>query len=167
MTAQVKNVAGDRLGQSAGEPLTLAELQNAVTAIAKDIATIAEKRGQDLKDTAEAGTNALRRNIRRQPAVAMGVATLAGVLLALLAVPARRQRASRWSEWTSPVTRADLEDVADSVRRSLTRAASAVPVTPAFERLVDALTRVDAGASLSSVIDKAGSWLERVRSKAS
>jgi hypothetical protein len=167
MTAQVKNVAGDRLDQSAGEPLTLAELQKAVTAMAKDIATIAEKRGQAIKDTAEAGTSALRRNIRRQPGVAMGVATLAGVLLSLLVVPARRQTAGRWGEWTSPVTRADLQDVADSVQRSLVRAANAVPVTPAFERVVDALTRVDAGASLSSVIEKAGSWLERMRSKAS
>ena len=38
--------------------------------------------------------------------------------------------------------------------------------TPAFERLVDALGRVDAGSSMSSLVDKANGWFQKAQDKA-
>ena len=98
--------------------------------------------------------------------------SLAGAVLAILIVPSRPSRpASRWAvpRWDSwapgwmpsmpSLTRADLYDAMDNVQRSVSRAASAAPGT--FERLLEALTRVDP----QGTIDKAGSWLERMQSK--
>ena len=63
------------------------------------------------------------------------------------------------------ITRADLYDAMDSVQRSVSRAASATPLAGTFERLLEAITKVDPQASLGSTIEKAGSWLERMQAK--
>ena len=57
--------------------------------------------------------------------------------------------------------------MADNIQRSLSRAAHSVaaPVTPAFERMVDALSRADT-SSVSSIIEKAGSWFQKAQDKA-
>lgn len=164
-----------RSAAKAGED-TLAELRDSVTAIAREVAEIAEKRARVVRDTvvdgAETGAVEVRRAIRRQPAVAMGVAVAAGAALALLVVPrfSRPAAASRWDRlerWTPNVTRADLYDLADNIQRSVTRAASAAaaPVTPAFERMVDALSRTDSSA-VSSLLEKAGGWFGKAQEKA-
>ena len=61
------------------------------------------------------------------------------------------------------ITRADLYDAMDSVQRSVSRGAA--PLAGTFERLLEAITKVDPQASLGATIDKAGSWLERMQSK--
>ena len=165
-----------RSAAKAGED-TLAELRDSVTAIAKEVAEIAEKRTRAMRETvvdgAETGATEVRRAIRRQPAIAMGVAIAAGAAIALLVVPrfSRPTPASRWGErvdrWTPNVTRADLYDMADNIQRSVSRAATAAtaPVAPAFERMVDALSKADSSA-VTSLIDKAGGWFGKVQEKA-
>jgi hypothetical protein len=160
-------------GRSGGaDESTLAELRKSLNSISEEFAQIAEKRGRQVKEQAEAGVSEARKAIRRQPALAMGCAVLAGAVLAILIVPSRPSRpasrwaAARWDAWAPSwmpsmpsLTRADLYDAMDSVQRSVSRAASAAPGT--FERLLEALTRVDP----QGTIDKAGSWLERMQSK--
>lgn len=151
---------------------TLAELRDTVTALAKEVAEIAERRaraaGETVVNTAEAGVDELRRSIRRQPAVAMGVAVAAGALLALVVVPrfGRAPAVSRWDKWTPNITRADLHDLADNIQRSVSRAASAAaaPVTPAFERMVDALSRADT-SSVNTIIERMGGWFQKAQDK--
>lgn len=169
MVVQAKDL---RSGEASDEQTMLADLRKSVNAIASDLADLAEKRGRAVRETAEAGTSMLRKSIRRQPELAMGVAVLGGALLALLVVPRfgrshapSRWSAANWSNWASPVTRADLQDFADSMQRTVTRAASAVPVTPAFERFVDALSRIEAKDTFNSVLDKAQSWFQRIKEK--
>lgn len=153
---------------------TLAELRDSVAALAKEVATIAERRTraarQTAVDTVEAGASEVRRTIRRQPVVAMAVAAAAGAVLALAIMPrfSRGAPASRWDHWTPNVTRADLHDLADNIQRSVSRAASsaAAPITPAFERFVDALTRADAAGSMNSIIEKASGWFQKAQDKA-
>ncbi len=101
----------------------------------------------------------------------MAVAAAAGALLALLVVPrfgARAAIPSRWDRWTPNVTRADLHDFADNISRSVSRAAQSgtASITPAFERMVDALSRVDTGSSMSSLVDKASGWFQKAQDKA-
>jgi hypothetical protein len=176
MTAQVKDPVASRGSQSpvSTDESTVAELRKKVTEIANDLAKVAEARAQGAKDAAEAGTQALRRNIRRQPALAMGIAALAGAVLAITVVPrfGHRRPASRWDAWMPQmpnmpylpqVTRADLYEMADNLQRSVSRAASNVPSS--FERLVDAMTKAEP-ASLNAMLEKAGGWLQRVRSTA-
>lgn len=154
-----------------GDDSTLAELRERVAALAKEVAEIAERRakvaGEAVVDTAEAGVDELRRGIRRQPVVAMAVAAAAGALLALAVVPRSRPRASRWDAWMPNVTRADLYDLADNIHRSVSRAASAAaaPVTPAFERMVGALSQADTSA-VNSLIDRMGGWFQKAQDKA-
>jgi ElaB/YqjD/DUF883 family membrane-anchored ribosome-binding protein len=168
MSAPVKNMTDDR-GSASGRDLTLAELRKSVNAIAKELAEIAEERGRAVRDTAEAGTAALRSNIRRQPVLALGVAALAGALLAVLLVPRSTpaRSASRWAAWAPPVTRADLYEVTDSIQRSMARAAGAVPLTATLERLAQAVAKVDPNASFDTMLDKFGGWMKRMRSPGS
>ncbi len=152
---------------------TLAELRDSVAALAKEVASIAEKRTRAARegavDAAEAGAAEVRRSIRRQPVVAMAVAAAAGAVLALAIMPrfSRATPATRWDRWTPNVTRADLYDMADNIQRSVSRAASsaAAPITPAFERFVDALSRTDT-SSMNSIIEKASGWFQKAQDKA-
>jgi hypothetical protein len=41
-----------------------------------------------------------------------------------------------------------------------------VPLTSSLERLVDAVSKVEPSASLTSAIDKAGGWFQKLRSGA-
>ncbi|MFN3625486.1 MAG: hypothetical protein ACK4TP_15655 [Hyphomicrobium sp.] len=154
-----------------GDESTLAELRERVAALAKEVAEIAERRakvaGETVVNAAETGVDELRRGIRRQPVVAMAAAAAVGALLALAVAPRSRPRASRWDAWTPNVTRADLYDLADNIQRSVSRAANAAaaPVTPAFERMVDALSRADTSA-VNSLIDRMGGWFQKAQDKA-
>lgn len=145
---------------------TIAELRKSVSAIGDELSAVVDRRSRALKEGTQAGANSLRRTIRRQPVVAIGVATLAGALLALLVVPrgSRGRAASRWDGWVPHVSRAELYEVADSLQRSVARAANAAPFASSFERLVDSLTKIEPKESLSETIQKAGSWLQRMRS---
>ena len=75
---------------------------------------------------------------------------------------------SRWDSWTPNITRSDLYDFADNIQRSVSRAAhsASAPITPAFERLVDAITRTDPSASMDTIIDKASGWFQKAQDKA-
>jgi hypothetical protein len=101
----------------------------------------------------------------------MAAAAAAGAVFALLVMP-RFSRpsspASRWDSWTPNITRADLHDFADNISRSVSRAAHSgtASITPAFERLVDALSRVDTGSSMNSLVDKASGWFQKAQDKA-
>jgi hypothetical protein len=161
-----------RSAQDAAET-TIAELRETVASLAKDVADIAERRTRAVREgaveAAEAGAKELRRTIRRQPAVSMAVAAAAGAVLALAIVPrfGRSAPPSRWDRWTPNVTRADLYDLADNIQRSVSRAASsaAAPITPAFERMVDALSRADT-LTMNSIIEKASGWFQKAQEKA-
>ncbi len=104
----------------------------------------------------------------------MAAAAAVGAVFALLVMP-RFSRpsspASRWDSWTPNITRADLHDFADNISRSVSRAAHSgtASITPAFERLVDALSRVDTGSSMSlpSTRRAAGSRRRRTRPRKS
>jgi hypothetical protein len=155
-------------GAKGGNDSTLADLRKSVTAISEELATIAERRTRVLRQGAEAGTTEVRRAIRRQPVIAMGVAAVAGALLALAVVPrfgATRTPRSRFDGMMSympQVTRADLHDMADSIQRQVSRAASSVPFSSSVERLVDAISKVEPTSSMNSAVEKLGSWLSRV-----
>ena len=175
MVSPVKDISSAARSVQDSAELTLADLRDQVTQLAKEVADVAERRTRAARqgaiDTAEAGASELRRNIRRQPVVAMAVAAAAGATLALLVVPrfgSRAAPASRWDSWTPNVTRADLHDFADNISRSVSRAAQSgsATITPAFERLVDALSRVDTGSSMSSLVDKASGWFQKAQDKA-
>lgn len=148
---------------------TLAELRASVAAIAKEIAALAEHRarvaGETTAKAAEAGIAQLQSSIRQQPVVAVGIAAAAGALLALAILP-RSRRAPRSDRWASNITRAELYELADNLQRSVSRAATAAaaPVTPAFERMVEALSSTDT-SSLSSIVDKLGGWLRKAQEK--
>ena len=178
MVSPMKEVSSAARSVQDTAETTIAELRDSVSALAKEVATIAERRTRVAREsaveTAEAGAAELRRTIRRQPAISMAVAAAAGAVLALLVVPrfgrstAPASRWDRWApNWTPNVTRADLYDLADNIQRSVLRAAhsAAAPVTPAFERMVDALSRADT-SSFNSILDRAGSWFQRAQDKA-
>jgi hypothetical protein len=150
---------------------SLSELRASLAAIAKEVADVAERRTRAARestiDAAEAGAAELRRTIRKQPAVSMAVAVAAGAMIALAVVPRFRSAPPSRQGWAPNITRADLHDFADTIQRSVSRAASAAaaPVTPAFERMVDALSRADT-STMSGLVDKMGGWFQKAQDKA-
>ncbi len=167
MTAQVKDALTDRgdLSHVGKNETTLAELRKSVIEIANEVSKIAEKRGAAVMDAAQAGTSEVRRTIRRQPVISMGVAAAAGAVLAIALGPAvgPHTKASRWEAWTPHVTRADLYDVADTIQRSVSRAAHSAPMASSLERLVDAFSKIEAKGTINDVVEKAGSWFQKAK----
>ena len=151
----------------------LVELRDSVAALAKEVATITERRAKAAANAASqavgAGTDEVSGIIRRQPELSMAVAAAAGAIIALLVVPrARRTRGSRLERWLPHVTRADLQEMADNIQRSVSRTASsaAAPVAPTFERLLETLAGFDPSPSVASAFDKLGGWLQKAPAKA-
>jgi ElaB/YqjD/DUF883 family membrane-anchored ribosome-binding protein len=149
----------------------LDELRSSVASIADDLKKVVEARGQAAKEQAQDGVKALRKGIRRQPALTMAIATGVGAVLAVIAVPrfGRRAPVSRWDAWMPSmptVTRADLYDFVHHIQNSALRAANSVPLTSSLERLVDAVSKVEPSASLTSAIEKASGWIQKLRTGA-
>lgn len=153
-----------------GEPSgsTLGELRAQVESIAAEFAEIAKKRAEDISDQAGAGISELKTRIKRNPTLSMGIAAGAGALIGFALVPRRAQRRSGWTQWT-PVSRADLYEMADDLQHSIRRAASAsaVPITNSLERVVNAVSSVDPKTTIAPAIDTARKWLSDIRSSAS
>src|SRR5690349_20942743 len=102
-------------GQSQGNG-AFVELRDSIASIAGDLKNVVEARGRAAKEHAGEGVESLRSAIRRQPALAMGLALLAGAALAIIAVPSfGRQRPARWAGWVPSISRADLHDIAEQV----------------------------------------------------
>src|SRR5262245_53385475 len=117
---------------------TLEEMRERVAVIADDLKKVVAARAEAAKDQTQEGVAVVRKNIRKQPAVAMGVAVATGAALAVLLVPrfGRRRPASRWEAWIPSMpslTRADLYDFANNVQHSAMRAANSVPMTASLE----------------------------------
>jgi ElaB/YqjD/DUF883 family membrane-anchored ribosome-binding protein len=168
MVSPVQEVRKD--APSASDEWTLDDLRESVAGIAKDLKKVVDARAEAARENAKQSVTTLRKSIRKQPAAAMAIAAGAGALLAVVLVPRFGRRSpSRWQAWMPAmpsVTRADLYDFADSMQRSAMRAANSVPLTTSLERLIDALAKVEPNASLTSAIEKAGSWLQKMRSAA-
>jgi ElaB/YqjD/DUF883 family membrane-anchored ribosome-binding protein len=169
MVSPVQEMRKD--AHSASEEWTLDHLRESVADIAKDLKKVVDARAAAARENAQEGVKTLRKSIRKQPAAAMAIAAGAGAVLAVLLVPrfGRRPVPSRWQAWMPAmpsVTRADLYDLADSMQRSAMRAANSVPLTSSLERLVDAVSKVEPNASLTSAIEKAGTWFQKMRSAA-
>ena len=177
MASPVKEVSASTNPDEGVDVTVLAELRASVNALAKEVAAITEHRAraaaENVAHAAEAGAEELRRGIRRQPVLAMAVAAAAGAVIALALVPRRTRRRSAWDRlpsfdrWTPSITRADLHDLADNIQRSVSRAAgaAAAPVTPAFERMVDAFSRADTSA-LNGLAEKFSGWFQKAQDKA-
>jgi hypothetical protein len=171
MVSPVQEARKDGLSSISSDHGMLDELRSSVALIADDLKKVVEARGHAAKEQAQDGVKALRKGIRRQPALAMAIATAAGAILAVIAVPrfGRRASVSRWDAWMPSmpaVTRADLYDFAHHIQNSALRAANSVPLTSSLERLVDAVSKVEPGASLSSAIEKASGWIQKLRTGA-
>ena len=175
MVSPVKDISSAARSVQDSAESTLADLRDQVTQLAKEVSSIAERR------TRAIARNGCRYGRSRRFGAAPyhspsaghrhGGSGGAGAVLALLVMP-RFSRpsspASRWDSWTPNITRADLHDFADNISRSVSRAAHSgtASITPAFERLVDALSRVDTGSSMSSLVDKASGWFQKAQDKA-
>ncbi len=144
------------------------ELRKSVASIASDLKEVAEVRAHAAREEkAGEGVEALQEAIRREPALAMGIALLAGAAFALIAVPKFERRAqSRWMDGMQPVlpvSRADLADFAESIQRNAMRAANSVPFASSLERLADAVTKIEPSSSLNSAIERVGALLQKIR----
>jgi ElaB/YqjD/DUF883 family membrane-anchored ribosome-binding protein len=176
MVSPVKDVRREvsSFPSSSSDEWTLEEMRERVASIADDLKKVVEARTEAAKEQAQDGVRALRKGIRRQPALAMGIATAAGAVLALIAVPrfGRRTPVSRWDAWMPSmpsmpaITRADLYDFAHTMQNSASRAVNSVPLTSSLERLVDAVSKVEPNASLTSAIEKASTWFQKMRAAA-
>ena len=145
---------------------TFEELRTGIASVANELKEIAEARGRGVQEQSEEGVETLRQAIRREPALAVGIALLAGAALAIVAVPSPGCRAS--SRWTDrrpsvpSVSRYDLVELADHIQRNVVQAANSVPFSSSLGRLADALTKLEP-SSVGSAIEMFGGWLQQIR----
>ena len=150
---------------SPGEGI-FAELRESVASIADELKQLAEGRARAAKEYGEEGVQNLRKAIHRQPALAMGIALVAGAALALVAVPSGGRRSSYrsggWMPSIPSISRADLYEFADAIQRKAVQATHSVPVTSSLERLADAVSKLEPSA-LSSAFGKLSDLIQKTR----
>src|SRR5689334_9811186 len=95
---EVRKEVPSSSSSSSSDDWTLDQLRENVAGIARDLKQVVDARAQAAQEQAQDGVKALRKGIREQPALAMGIATATGAALALLLVPrfGRRAHVSRW-----------------------------------------------------------------------
>jgi ElaB/YqjD/DUF883 family membrane-anchored ribosome-binding protein len=144
----------------------LAELRGDLAAIVADLTKVVEARSAQAKVVADQGLEAARDTIRTHPVMAIAVAALlgAGVAIALTSAPRRSRAASRISDWIPPVPRAAVMHMADGMQHAAVQSSTLSSLASAFERMVEQLSTIDPKSSLTPALEKAGSWLNSVRS---
>ena len=133
----------------------VAELRHELTSLAQTIAGVAAARVADVERLAAGGAENLRSNIEARPWTSLGVAAAAGALLAVAIVP-KRTGHFRYNDATTY----NAENITAAVRRAVAHGVDSQPITSRLERLVEAISKIDASAvTTSPAYDSIKSWL--------
>ena len=154
--------AGDGDGQ---DRAVLEELRRDLSVIVADLAKVVEDRSAQAKAVADEGLEAARDTIRTHPIAAIVMAVLLGAAVAVaITAPPRASRAtSRLADWAPPTSRADLMHLAEGLHRSVAQSSTLASLATAFERVVEQISTIDPKSSLSPALEKAGTWLNSLR----
>ncbi len=147
----------------------LAELRKDLAVIVGDLKSVVERRTAEAGQIGIAATNAVakeaRQVIRSHPIASIGIAVLFGVGIATLIVPSRRT--SRYPHgmpaWSLPQMPAALIQTARDFPASVSRSNTFSSLASALERVVEQASTLDPKAQLSPALEKAGTWLNGLR----
>jgi hypothetical protein len=153
---------GDGDGQ---DRAVLEELRRDLGVIVAELTKVVEERAAQAKALADEGLEVARDTIRTHPMAAITVAALMGaaVAIAFTSAPRAPRVTSRLANWSPPTSRADLLHMADGMHRSVAQSSTLSSLATAFERVVEQISTIDPKASLSPALEKAGSWLNSLR----
>ncbi len=129
--------------------LELQKLSETVSDMTSQAAARVEKAATD-------GTNVVRANIVDRPWTSMGVAALAGALIAVAIIP-KRTRGFRYNERASY----NMDDIGASVRSAASRNGITQSLLSRLERVVDSIGSIDpAVVTASPAYDTAKTWMQ-------
>lgn len=133
----------------------LSELRDELANLAQTVAGITATRVAEVERLATGGAENLRSNIEARPWTSLGVAAAAGALLAMAIMPKRTER-FRYDGAAAY----NAENITAAVRRAVAHGVDSQPITSRLERVVEAISRIDASAVTSSpAYDTIKSWL--------
>lgn len=164
------NSVGAPVDSSDDQSSDLETLRQELAQLVGDVGRIIEARAAQAKQVAvvgvEVGLDASRNTIRAYPVTSIAVATIVGASLAImLTTPSRRPSLSaRLGHMMPDVTRSDLNDMARQWQRSASQAAQGSGLASAFERVVESVSSIDPKSSFMPAMEKAGAWLNSLRS---
>jgi len=143
----------------------LAELRRDLAAVVADLKREVEARGADAGAIAQQGVGATREIIVRHPVVAIGTALLLGAGLGLLVMPPRpvRSRSARAYDWAASAVPAGFSNAIAQLPPAYTRVPDLSMLGSTLERVIEAVSSVDPGASIPPALQKAGEWLRSAR----
>ncbi|MEQ1577976.1 MAG: hypothetical protein ABL894_10010 [Hyphomicrobium sp.] len=134
----------------------MAELRKEMEGLTRSISEVTSKRVTQIEQLSSAGVASLHGTIATQPWAALGVAVVAGALLAAAIVP-RRSREFRYNDPAAY----NSGDIAATVRKAVSRSVDTQPFTSRFERMVDSISNLDASAVTSSpAFGTAKTWMQ-------
>lgn len=133
----------------------ISELRHELESLAQTVAGMTAKRVADVERLAAGGAENLRSNIEARPWASLGVAAAAGALLAVAIMP-KRTGHFRYNDATTY----NAENITAAVRRAVAHGVDSQPITSRLERVVEAISRIDASAvTTSPAYDTIKSWL--------
>lgn len=133
----------------------LSELRIELTSLAKTVASVTAARIEDAERLATSGADTIRSNIELRPWTSLGVAAATGALLALVILPKKTGR-FRFDDATAY----NAGSATYAAHRAVTHGVGSQPIASRFERIVNAISRIDASAvTTSPAYDTIKSWL--------
>ncbi len=133
----------------------VAELRDELSSLAQTIAGMTAARVADVERLAAGGAENLRSNIEARPWASLGMAAAAGALLAVAIMP-KRTGQFRYNDATTY----NAENITAAVRRAVAHGVDTQPITSRLERVVEAISKIDASAvTASPAYDTIKSWL--------
>lgn len=133
----------------------LLELRHELSSLTQTVAGITATRVAEVGRLATSGAEKIRSNIEERPWTSLSVAAAAGALLAVAILPKRTGR-FRYNDATTY----NAENISAAVRRAVAHGVDPQPITSRLERVVEAISRIDASAlTTSPAYDTIKSWL--------
>jgi hypothetical protein len=162
---QAKTAAKPVLFSDAEAQSLLDDLNAQLVSLRTEIQSLAAQGANQVASIAHDGADGLRDQIRKAPVLSLGLALVAGSLIAI-AVTARPATPATWRDRIEPY-RAQLPDIDVNTLMSRARQAAhqtgeaASSIVPGVERLAQAIASMDA-TTLQPAIERGSDWVRSI-----
>ncbi len=151
-----RTTADEATPQAPSHDERLSGLRSELDSLVETIAGLSSQGAAAVGAAAKDGVTTLRSTIEERPWMAIGVAVVAGAVLASAIVP-RSRRGFQFSDRSTYTT----DDITATLRRAAENRINPQPLISRFERLMDSISSIDPSAVTSSpAYDTAKTWLQ-------
>jgi hypothetical protein len=156
LQSRIRSIGPETPALYAPHGATLVELRAIVDEVKQTLATAIQERARNVERGVDKGADYLRGEIRRAPGMALGIAVIAGALVAL-AISQPRRPQSLFERYGEPYRRAYNDIDLAGVRARVEKTAASVGerasgLIPSIDQLAQSLARMEP-ASIRPILD--------------